>query len=656
MSKQSGKVQAKSWQPPAVQTASFGFSARPFPEIARKEEGKQASLDLLQMKENQPGGMIDNINRSLASASPPAPLPILRLGGVQAKLTLGTVGDVYEQEADRVARQVVDEIHSSAFRASNTTSEGESIANGGEAGRVQRQITVRAAGDAGGEISSEWEGELVRAKGGGQPMSPTVTEPMERAFGADFGGVRVHTGAQADMLARSIQAKAFTTGQDVFFRQGAYEPGSQGGQELIAHELTHVVQQKREPGQTDTHISTLVQRKGERAALRNTRVTTRNAGEQIRRGNRRGSISSTNGKSSAKLAITYNQSHQHLNTGYRNKVTELKKYVIGRMVDEASYTRKAAEQMINNNNNNNSFIQAKAIEEISVGNCGEFSMVVYAHLVQNTTDQWIHRCSMLGKVPESNTNYDHCFVFTYSQQVNAVSQIRDKAEATIADAWDGYKIVSLVQFMNGENAYGTRLTDTNIDINEAQKATGNQVLPPQVQKYIEDWAQDFNKEFENQIQNPNSTYAKVAKERAHNPQGFNTEGSNVTDIDDRRTLREIINNSTEQEKQEAINNATDTDLFNYINTLSAQGRASFLNHLDHNRLVSYVLKCWNKGILAMFALASSYPYRADVITQLPIHKAIDVLEALPEAERNRVLNDLPQSVRNKYTQDTLLPI
>ncbi|MEH1778449.1 MAG: DUF4157 domain-containing protein [Nostoc sp.] len=244
MSKQSGKVQAKSWQPPAVQTASFGFSARPFPEIARKEEGKEASLDLLQMKENQPGGMIDNINRSLASASPPARLPILGLLGVQAKLTLGTVGDVYEQEADRVARQVVDEIHSSAFRASNTTSEGESIAYGGEAGRVQRQITVRAAGDAGGEISSEWETQLQGAKGGGQPLSPSVKEPMERAFGADFGGVRVHTGVQADKLARSIQAKAFTTGQDVFFRQGAYEPGSRGGQELIAHELTHVEQQK----------------------------------------------------------------------------------------------------------------------------------------------------------------------------------------------------------------------------------------------------------------------------------------------------------------------------------------------------------------------------------------------------------------------------
>lgn len=66
---------------------------------------------------------------------------------------------------------------------------------------------------------------------------------MEQAFGADFSGVKVHTDTQADQLNQSIQAKAFTIGQDVFFRSGTYEPGSHGGQELLAHELTHVVQQ-----------------------------------------------------------------------------------------------------------------------------------------------------------------------------------------------------------------------------------------------------------------------------------------------------------------------------------------------------------------------------------------------------------------------------
>ncbi|MEH2453218.1 eCIS core domain-containing protein [Nostoc sp.] len=74
-------------------------------------------------------------------------------------------------------------------------------------------------------------------------MAKNIREPMEQGFGADFSRVKVHTDTQADQLNRSIQAKAFTTEQDVFFRQGAYEPGSRGGQELIAHELTHVVQQ-----------------------------------------------------------------------------------------------------------------------------------------------------------------------------------------------------------------------------------------------------------------------------------------------------------------------------------------------------------------------------------------------------------------------------
>jgi len=170
---------------------------------------------------------------------------------VQRKLTLGTPGDMYEQEADRVARQVVDDIHSSPLREQNPQPEEERKPEVGEAGRVQRQITVRASGDAGGELSSEWEGEFQRAKSGGQRLSPTVKEPMERAFGADFGGVRVHTEAQADNLARSIQAKAFTTGQDVFFRQGEYEPGSRGGQELLAHELTHVLQQKEKHGKRE---------------------------------------------------------------------------------------------------------------------------------------------------------------------------------------------------------------------------------------------------------------------------------------------------------------------------------------------------------------------------------------------------------------------
>ena len=66
---------------------------------------------------------------------------------------------------------------------------------------------------------------------------------MERAFCAEFRSVRLHADAHSDQLNRSLQARAFTTGQDIFFRLGAYAPGTRGGQELLAHELSHVVQQ-----------------------------------------------------------------------------------------------------------------------------------------------------------------------------------------------------------------------------------------------------------------------------------------------------------------------------------------------------------------------------------------------------------------------------
>jgi len=87
------------------------------------------------------------------------------------------------------------------------------------------------------------ESSIQSARGSGKSLDADLQAKMGQAMGADFSGVKVHTDSQSDQLNQSIQAKAFTTGQDVFFRQGAYEPSSQGGQELIAHELTHVVQQ-----------------------------------------------------------------------------------------------------------------------------------------------------------------------------------------------------------------------------------------------------------------------------------------------------------------------------------------------------------------------------------------------------------------------------
>ena len=190
---------------------------------------------------------------------------------VQAKLTIGEPGDKYEQEADRVASQVVKQINSP--EAAQST-QGQSVQRQEEPVEelqakpsisdlqrsplpleVQREampaeeelqaksILQRREAIAGGEATNDLDTAINSARGGGQPLEAGLQRSMGQAMGADFSGVKVHTDAKSDQLNQSIQAKAFTTGQDVFFRQGAYDPGSRGGQELIAHELTHVVQQ-----------------------------------------------------------------------------------------------------------------------------------------------------------------------------------------------------------------------------------------------------------------------------------------------------------------------------------------------------------------------------------------------------------------------------
>ena len=92
-------------------------------------------------------------------------------------------------------------------------------------------------------VANEIEARINSAKGGGRPLSNEVKKPMEQAFGVGFNSVKIHTDTEADTLNKQLNAKAFTTGQDIFFRDGEYRPGSDGGNKLIAHELTHIIQQ-----------------------------------------------------------------------------------------------------------------------------------------------------------------------------------------------------------------------------------------------------------------------------------------------------------------------------------------------------------------------------------------------------------------------------
>lgn len=251
---------------------------------------------------------------------------------LQPKLTIGAPNDKYEQEADRVAEQVVQRLSmgsggqsangktppsqpNQALQRETLPEEEDELQMKPLAEQIQRmdlpeddelqmkpllqrevepdeedelqmkpdalqrevdpdeedelqmKPLLQRQGSGAVAASDDLESAIQQSRGGGQPLADSIREPMEQAFGGvDFRGVNVHTDGRSDQLNQSIQAKAFTTGQDIYFRQGAYQPGSQSGQKLIAHELTHVMQQnglaiqaKQQPDQDSEWLSRAAQ-------------------------------------------------------------------------------------------------------------------------------------------------------------------------------------------------------------------------------------------------------------------------------------------------------------------------------------------------------------------------------------------------------------
>ncbi|HMH53510.1 MAG TPA: DUF4157 domain-containing protein [Candidatus Acidoferrum sp.] len=115
---------------------------------------------------------------------------------------------------------------------------------------VQRVVALASDLEPDGSAARDVEGAIESSRGSGQSLDRGVQAQIGRALNADFSGVRVHANAQADGLNQSLGARAFTIGQDIYFRRGEYDPGSSNGRELLAHELTHVVQQN--PGTVRT--------------------------------------------------------------------------------------------------------------------------------------------------------------------------------------------------------------------------------------------------------------------------------------------------------------------------------------------------------------------------------------------------------------------
>jgi hypothetical protein len=195
-----------------------------------------------------------------------------RLAGVlQARLTISHPDDRYEQEADRVADQVLGMPESSVGVQGTSAPHIQRLCPGcedelnrqplEEEERVQAMPLVRRSllqrqvpdeeellqpkADPEGipEVSAASESAIHALTGRGQPLSDSLRAFMEPRFNTDFSAVRLHTDANAHSLARSVNAQAFTVGPNIVFGAGHYAPDTNRGKHLLAHELTHVVQQ-----------------------------------------------------------------------------------------------------------------------------------------------------------------------------------------------------------------------------------------------------------------------------------------------------------------------------------------------------------------------------------------------------------------------------
>lgn len=172
---------------------------------------------------------------------------LLSSGLAQAKLTVSKPSDPMEQEADRVAEQVMrmpdSQLSSGVCEACD--SEGQTsvhrMCTDCEE-ELQRQ-PLEDEEPLGSSELSEVESHISTLDGSGEALPETVRDFFEPRFGRDFSSVRVHTNTTAGESALALNARAFTLGHHIVFGDGEYQPQSDAGRRLLAHELTHVVQQ-----------------------------------------------------------------------------------------------------------------------------------------------------------------------------------------------------------------------------------------------------------------------------------------------------------------------------------------------------------------------------------------------------------------------------
>lgn len=173
---------------------------------------------------------------------------------IQTKLAVNEPNDLYEQEADLVADTV---IGMPAFAPALPGSNDDASSPAWPGVQRMPDISSMSANNAAeNTVSPDVEGGINRLQQGGQPLPGEERNFFQQRIGADFGDVRIHTGSEANLISRKLNARAFTVGNHIAFNDNEYQPGTEAGRHLMAHELTHVVQQTGSPAiarQIDEH-------------------------------------------------------------------------------------------------------------------------------------------------------------------------------------------------------------------------------------------------------------------------------------------------------------------------------------------------------------------------------------------------------------------
>ncbi|HML27225.1 MAG TPA: DUF4157 domain-containing protein, partial [Methanomethylovorans sp.] len=207
---------------------------------AKALEAKQKCSGLCKQESrvNNSGSPADRILHLQRTAGNQAVQRLIRSGVLQAKLKIGQPNDIYEQEADRVAEQVMRMPEPQVQRNCTKCDENEKTIL--QAKESPGKVPV----DPGQDVPPVVH-EVLSSPG--QSLDAQTRAFMEPRFGQNFGNVRVHADSRAGQSADAVNGQAYTVGYHVVFAAGRYCPTAPNGRRLLAHELTHVVQQHASP-------------------------------------------------------------------------------------------------------------------------------------------------------------------------------------------------------------------------------------------------------------------------------------------------------------------------------------------------------------------------------------------------------------------------